>query len=105
MLELSFLLLLQSNRKLAGKHESFYLPFVMQADNGDAIATAAVQGFGIMILPDFILANRIEAGELQTILDPYEASPLGIYAVLPSNQNIPQRVWVLSEFLKTGREA
>lgn len=42
-----------------GRQESFYLPFRLQANNGDALAAAAAQGLGITILPDFIAADYL----------------------------------------------
>jgi DNA-binding transcriptional LysR family regulator len=82
-----------------GKPEVFYPSFVMQANNGDAMAQAAVRGLGITLLPDFIVAPHILNEELKIILQAFEPSPLGIYAVLPSNRYVPLRVRVLLEYL------
>ncbi|MGY4494459.1 LysR substrate-binding domain-containing protein [Pseudomonas sp. TE3610] len=82
-----------------GESESLYPPFRLQANNGDALAEAAVSGMGITVQPDFILDQYISAGQLQVILQDFDASPLGIYAVLPSARYMPQRVRALIEFL------
>lgn len=81
------------------KPELFYPAFVMQANNGDAMAQAAVKGLGITLLPDFIVAPHIVNEELKVVLQAFEPSPLGIYAVLPSNRYVPLRVRVLLEYL------
>ncbi|MNP46505.1 transcriptional regulator [compost metagenome] len=81
------------------KPELFYPTFVMQANNGDAMAQAAVKGLGITLLPDFIVAPYIVNEELKVVLQAFEPSPLGIYAVLPSNRYVPLRVRVLLEYL------
>lgn len=82
-----------------GQLESVYLPLRLQANNGDALAEAAVQGMGIAMLPEFIVAEHLAAGRLEVLLDAYEPPILGIYAVLPSNRYMPHRVRVLVDFL------
>nr|WP_245150909.1 LysR substrate-binding domain-containing protein [Pseudomonas fluorescens] len=82
-----------------GKPERFYPTFVMQANNGDAMAQAALKGLGITLLPDFIVAPHILKKDLKVVLQAFEPSPLGIYAVLPSNRYVPLRVRVLLEYL------
>jgi len=54
------------------RQESFYLPFRLQANNGDALAAAAAQGLGIAILPDFIAADYLASGQLETLLEAFE---------------------------------
>jgi ABC-type oligopeptide transport system ATPase subunit len=49
--------------------------------------------------PDFIVADHLRAGTLETILDDFEPPALGIYAILPSNRYLPHRVRVLIDFL------
>lgn len=87
--------------QVEGRPESFYLPFRLQANNGDALAAAAVEGLGISMQPDFIVAEPLAAGKLVTLLDDYAPPPLGIYAVLPSNRYLPHRVRVLIDFLSS----
>lgn len=82
-----------------GEGESFSLPFRLQANNGDALANAAVKGLGITVQPDFIVDDYIASGQLQVILGDFEPVPLGIYSVLPSTRYMPQRVRVLIEYL------
>lgn len=84
-----------------GHLESFYLPLRLQANNGDALAEAAAQGLGIAVQPDFIVADQLVAGKLETLLEAFEPPALGIYAVLPSNRYMPHRVRVLIEFLSS----
>lgn len=85
--------------RVDGHLQSFYLPLRLQANNGDALAEAAAQGLGITVQPDFIVADLLAAGKLETLLEAFEPPELGIYAVLPSNRYMPQRVRVLIEFL------
>ena len=82
-----------------GRLESFPLAFRLQANNGDVLAEAAAQGMGITVQPDFIAADYLAAGRLETLLDAFAPPPLGIYAVLPSNRYMPHAVRLLIEFL------
>ncbi len=82
-----------------GQPRAFELPFRLQANNGEALAMAALQGLGITVQPDFLVARWLESGQLQCILDAYAPPELGIYAVLPGNRYMPYRVRVLIEFL------
>ena len=84
---------------MEGKPYSVYVPFRMQANNGDALVEAAHQGMGITVQPDFIVAGYIERGTLVSLLEEYARPPLGIYAVLPSSRYLPQRMRVWIEFL------
>lgn len=87
--------------RVDGHLQAFYLPLRLQANNGDALAQAAAQGLGITVEPDFIVADLLAAGKLETLLEAFEPPELGIYAVLPSNRYMPQRVRVLIEFLSS----
>lgn len=85
--------------RIGGKAQTIYLPYRIQANNGDALSAAAVQGFGITLQPDFIVTDDLAAGRLETILEDFEPQALGIYAVLSSNRYMPYRVRALIEFL------
>lgn len=84
-----------------GQRTPFYLPFRMLANNGDALSEAAARGLGITVQPDFIIGDLLASGRLQPILQAFQAEPVGIYAVLPSNRYVPHRVRVLIEFLSS----
>jgi DNA-binding transcriptional LysR family regulator len=71
----------------------------IQANNGDVLMQAATRGLGIAHLPEFIVGDRLAAGELVEILADYAMPQLGIYAVLPSNRHIPQRIKLLMDFI------
>lgn len=69
------------------------------ANNGIALTEAAAQGMGIARQPDFIARPYLARKKLQPILEKFEAEPLGIYVVLPSNRYVPHRVKVLMDYL------
>ncbi len=58
----------------------------LTVNNGDALRQAAVDGLGIAMLPDFIVADLIETGALTEILAEFRRPPMGIYAVYPDGR-------------------
>ena len=82
-----------------GTQENVYVPYWLQANNGDALAAAAAQGLGITFQPDFIVADYLRNGTLVKILEGFEPAPFGIHAILPGNRYLPYRVRVLLDFL------
>ena len=82
-----------------GVQENIYVPYRLQANNGEALVQAAAQGVGITVQPDFIVEQYVKEGTLETILGSFEPPPWGSYAIWPSNRYLPQRVRVLIEFL------
>jgi DNA-binding transcriptional LysR family regulator len=71
----------------------------IRANNGEALAAAAIAGMGVTKGPTFILGSLIKAGKLLTILDEYQSPPMGIYAVYPPGRLLPRRIQVFSDFL------
>lgn len=71
----------------------------IHANNGDVLSNAAAVGMGITCQPDFIVDAYIARGHLQTLLEAYPIPEIGIYAILPSNRQIPYRIRVLLDFL------
>lgn len=69
------------------------------ASNGEVLIEAAVRGMGITCHPDFIVDDYIASGQVEQILAGYALPELGIYAMLPSNRQVPHRVRVLKDFL------
>lgn len=60
---------------------------------------AAVSGLGFAILPDFIAAPEIEAGNLVALMDDRMYSGGGIFAVYPHRRYLPAKVRVFVDFL------
>jgi DNA-binding transcriptional LysR family regulator len=67
-------------------------PARLRLDDLDAIADAAVAGFGLVWLPDWLVPDRVRSGRLVQLLP--EVSPLvtDIYAVWPDAPHLPSRV-------------
>lgn len=69
------------------------------ANNGEALIAAAAAGLGIAYQPDFITTHELVNGQVEAILTDFQIPKLVIYAMLPSNRQIPHRVRVLMDFL------
>ena len=71
----------------------------MRADSGDMLRAAAVAGLGVVILPNFIAAPAIEAGELERLLPDHLQDEVGLYAVMPPGRASTARIRALVDFL------
>ena len=71
----------------------------IHSNNGEALNDAVERGLGIALQPDFIIERSLQSGKVVTILTEFPLPELGIYAMLPSNRQVPHRVRVLMEFL------
>lgn len=70
-----------------------------KADNGVAIAAAAVAGLGIAMLPDGLIANELASGALVPVLTAYPPPEFGIFVVRPPGPHPARKVRVLTELL------
>jgi len=70
----------------------------LSADNGDALYVAATQGLGIALLPTFIAADAIRAGDLEIILPAYQSPRIDIYAVYASRKHLSAKVRAFIDF-------
>ncbi len=85
--------------RVNGEVETYYLPFKLQANNGEALVEAAVRDLGITLVPDFVAEDYLRHRGMVTLLDDFTPPELGIYALLPSNRYLPHRVRALIDFL------
>jgi DNA-binding transcriptional LysR family regulator len=70
-----------------------------KADNGVALAAAAVAGLGIARLPDFLIESHIASGALEPVLAGYPTPDAGIYVVRAASDFLPRKVRVLIDLL------
>lgn len=71
----------------------------VRANNGDALAAAAVAGQGLVNSPTFIVSGLITDGRLVPLLQGYARPPVGIYAVFPPGRLVPRRVHAFADLL------
>jgi DNA-binding transcriptional LysR family regulator len=70
-----------------------------KADNGVALAAAAMAGLGIAALPDFLVEAPIASGALEAVLSNYPTPEGGLYVVRPPGEFAPRKVRVLIDLL------
>jgi DNA-binding transcriptional LysR family regulator len=70
-----------------------------KADNGWALAAAAVAGLGIAGLPDFLTDDYVKSGALVPIMQRYPFTEAGIFLVRPPGQHPSRKVRTLTELL------
>lgn len=70
-----------------------------KADNGSALAAAAVAGLGVAMLPDFLVAEHLASGALVSVMTRYPIPEAGIYVVRPPGQHPARKIRVLTELL------
>jgi DNA-binding transcriptional LysR family regulator len=71
----------------------------LRANNGIALAQAAIAGHGILMSPTFYVGSDIRAGRLKAILDAYRLPEFGIYAVYPQTRHVAPKVRAFVDFL------
>ena len=69
------------------------------ANNGEVLQAAALQGLGITLLPEFIVAADLQAGRLQRVLPAYGGVPISVCVVYPVNRHLSTKVRLFTEFL------
>lgn len=71
----------------------------ISTNNGDTCRAAAIAGQGIVMQPDFVVGDDIEAGTLVELMPAYSAGELGVHAVYPSRRHVAPKVRALIGFL------
>ena len=75
----------------------------MRANNGEAIRDAALAGHGVAVLPDFIVADALASGRLETALDDWKVAPAAaIHAVYAQGGPLPPHVRLFIDALVTA---
>lgn len=71
----------------------------IHSNNGEMSAAIAVEGIGIALEPDFIVAPLIAAGKLVPLLENFASPPTSIYAVYASRRHLSAKVRAFVDFL------
>ena len=83
-----------------GNKEKINLEPIFCANNGEVLRDAAIEGLGIVMLPDFILNSALERRELQIILPDYQAVGLSLCIFYPLNRHLSTKVQLFTQFLQ-----
>jgi len=82
-----------------GKTISVHPQGRFKADNGAALAAAAVAGLGIAWLPDCLTEDHLASGALVPVMTRYPVPTAGVFVVRPPGQHPARKVRVLTELL------
>ncbi|MFK2931485.1 LysR family transcriptional regulator [Dyella agri] len=71
----------------------------LEANSSIALRAAAVNGAGLVRIPEFAVANDLESGRLEVVLPDWKFADLGIYAVMARRVYVPAKVRVFLDYL------
>ncbi|NEQ69762.1 MAG: LysR family transcriptional regulator [Symploca sp. SIO2D2] len=83
-----------------GQEERITVDAVFSSNNGEVLRDAAVQGLGIVLLPDFIVEREIKRGELEIILPNHQSPQLTLCIIYPVNRHLSTKVQLFTQFLQ-----
>ena len=83
----------------AGEQASVRPAGQLRVNNGEALLPAVIAGLGIADLPDFIVGDAIESGEVEVILKGWKQPEGAVHLVTPPGGPRPARVEALADFL------
>lgn len=72
----------------------------MQANMADPIRMAAVNGLGLVMLPEYIVGRDLEKGKLVPVMQDYAIAPLDIHAVYPHRKYLSAKVRAFVDFIQ-----
>ncbi|MCE2593347.1 LysR family transcriptional regulator [Motilimonas cestriensis] len=84
-----------------GKTESVNVKGRMTINSSSSIASLAIAGASIAMLPTFLAEPAINQGRLVRVLPEYNASTYGLYAVYPHRQFLSPKVRCFIDFIRT----
>ncbi len=71
------------------------------ANNGELLRDAALQGVGVISLPQFIVQEALDKAQLIPLLTAYTTAPMGLYVLRPTRSFTPARIQLFIEYLKS----
>ncbi|CAM2157739.1 Transcriptional regulator, LysR family [Pararobbsia alpina] len=71
----------------------------LQMDSAEALLAAAVNGVGVIHLPDYLVNDEIRAGRLVRVLDAFDPPPDPIRLVYPTRRHLSPKVRLFIDFV------
>ena len=71
----------------------------LHANNGDALRAAALRGFGLAVLPSFLVGRDFQSGALVSVLERFMPQDSAAYAVYPHARHLSPKVRAFVDFL------
>lgn len=82
-----------------GRPKTIKIKGRLRCNNGPALVKAALDGFGIVQLPDYYLSDHLKAGTLKPILTPFNPESEGIWAVYPQSRHLSPKIRMVIDFM------
>jgi len=77
----------------------------LRANSGWAMREMALAGHGIALLPIFLIANDLEGGRLETVLDDSLDADMEVMTVIPHRKQVAAKVRAFIDFLVENLDA
>ena len=77
----------------------------MYSNQGNALRIAAVAGMGVIRLPDYLLADDLQAGRLLRLLPDFTSPERAVFALYPHREHLPAKVRSFIDFLASRFDA
>jgi DNA-binding transcriptional LysR family regulator len=81
-----------------GKEETVHISGRFQANSGDVLLPPALRGCGLILAPDYLVAEHLKAGRLVRIMPDYRTQETPVYAVYPG-RNLSAKTRTFVDFL------
>src|SRR5690606_6493912 len=93
----------------AGKTQRVRVKRSMEANDAQIIRTAAIQGLGMAIQPNFVVHDDVAAGRLVTVLNDWQLPDIPIYLAYQKHRYLPNKTrafidFIVDHFQKTDYE-
>ncbi len=72
----------------------------LSINNSISLRDAALAELGLVLMPEFVIAEELRDGRLEAVLTTYEPEPLQVYALHPHGRFVPRRVRLFIEALR-----
>ena len=82
-----------------GEHSQALPSSSLRVNNGDALLPVLKQGLGVAVLPDFLVWQALNAGELVEVMPEWKLAPIALYIITPPGRLRPARVNAFIEYL------
>ena len=73
---------------------------MLRVNNGEALARAAREGLGVVMLPTFIVGDDLRAGNLECLFPDWKTDMGGVYAIYPHGRHLSPRLRAFVDFLR-----
>jgi DNA-binding transcriptional LysR family regulator len=71
----------------------------LSSNSSQALKNAALDGLGVVMLPEYTVRSEIKAGSLKSVFSAFCPSKIDLYAVFPESKSISPKLRVLLDFM------